>query len=46
MKLIPLTHCLAAILMADHINSESELIHCVKQKANRGVFLFLKELPA
>jgi len=31
--------------MADHTNSESELIHCVKQKANRGVCLFFKELP-
>jgi hypothetical protein len=31
--------------MADHNISESELIHRVKQKANRRVSLFFKELP-
>jgi hypothetical protein len=31
--------------MADHNISESELIHRVKQKANRRVSLFSKELP-
>jgi len=30
--------------MADHTNSESELLYRVKQKANRGVCLFFKEL--